>query len=284
MATVAEAYRGESGDASSRTIDFIVTDATGTGNALTATSDYITTNYPGQVYDGLPLTNISSEEISYTKGCFKTVATFSNIGTSGFAASTNDIEISFDVNLDTLRIYRSYQTLASYNELGKTDDTLTPKPKDKYGGQINVTQDGTEGADVRIPVGGFQVTFYAPVATVTPTYRKTVLDMVGKVNNATFYGHASGEVMFSGVAGRQRNASDWELTFRFEVSPNQTNINIANLITVTEVEGWDLLWVEYFPKSKDIFDPGKVITLPKEAFVERIYERADFSALGIGTS
>lgn len=279
MATVAEAYRGESGDQNGRTIEFVVTGATDTGDAITSTSTYIATNYSGSAYDGFPLQNISSEEVSWTKGVFRTIANFGLFSRGNeIAPETSDIELSFDVNLDTRRVYRSIETVESYVPAGSAAD------KTRWSNQINVTEDGAEGADVRIPVGGFQVTFYAPVATVTPTYRATVLGMVGKVNNATFYGHAAGEVMFSGVAGRQRNSADWELTFRFEVSPNQTNIDIGGTITVTTIEGWDLLWVEYAKPAKDPVNDGHKIHRPLEAYVERIYERADFSQLGIETS
>jgi hypothetical protein len=277
-ATVSEAFRGETGDKSQRTVEFIVTGATDTADALEATSNYITVNYSSQFYDGFPLSNISSEEISYPGGAFRTVATFSLNGKKD-PAETSDIEISFDQNLESKRIYRGFSTVASF-----ADATKRTADKDRHGGQINWTADGAEGADVRVPVGGFQLTFYAPVATVTASYRATVLGIVGKVNDATFYGHSAGEVLLTGISGSLRTDADWQLTFRFEVNPNRTSVAIGDNITVTSIEGWDLLWVEYDKAEPDAAGDGSTVQEPVEAFVERIYERADFSDLGLGTS
>jgi hypothetical protein len=275
MATVAEKFRGVRGDQQSRQIEFVVKDATDAGDAIGSTLLYLGSNYPGLTTDGIPLQNIAVEEVADHLGLFKTTASFSI--TQGEEPETNDITTSFNVNLDTRRIYRSYST-ASY----KTAPGVSHKETHN---KIDMDEDDkAQGADVRVPVGGFQVSWYAPQASVTQSYRTTVLGMVGKVNNNTFYGFDRGEVLFAGVAGSARNADDWELTFQFETRENETGITVGespNEITGIDIEGWQLMWVRYLTQP----NPGKTdnIQVPQEAYIEQIYQYADFSQLGIGT-
>jgi hypothetical protein len=272
MTTVEEKFQGLRGDRKSREIDFIVKDASDETDALTATAVYIGVNY-GFERDNIPLSGISVSELAYHKGLYETTASFSVAKQED--PETNDVEVSFDLNLDTRRIYRSYETTNSYEAAGVDAKS--------YHQQINVQEDGTtDGADVRVPVGGFQVSWYAPQASVTESYRTTVLGMVGKTNNDTFYGHSAGEVLFAGVAGRARNTDDWELVFRFETSPNQTGLTIGespHTITGVDVQGWEVLWVDYEHKTENDLD----VSYPVRAYTERVYESADFSLLGVGS-
>jgi hypothetical protein len=279
MASVAEKFRGERGDTSSAMITFVVLGATGARNALDLTETYIAANYASSTYDSLPLADISVIEISSVTGHYETTATFSSEDRQ--EPETSDIEYSFDLALDTRKVYTSLDTDASYQATGEAH-----KPTNN---RINVQPDGeVEGADVRIPTASFQLTWFAPDTSVTASYKQTVSETVGKINDDTFYGHAAGEVMFVGASGSKRSRDDWQLTFRFEVSPNKTDVVIGespNQITVSTVNGWQLLWVDY-KAIPDTDANGKDIInhVPREAYVENIYEEADFSTLGIGTS
>ena len=72
----------------------------------------------------------------------------------------------------------------------------------------------------------------------------------------------------------------WEITFRFAVSPNQSSLQVGKL-KVPNKRGWDYLWVRY----ADTEDTAShtLVKSPLGAYVERVYEEGDFSALGIGT-
>ena len=102
------------------------------------------------------------------------------------------------------------------------------------------------------------------------------------MNIGKFKGYAPGEVLFLGASGtRQGNHpdDDWEITFRFAVSPNQTDLKVGDL-TVKEKLGWDYLWVRY---ADDVSEDRKsLIKKPEAAYVERVYQAADFGGLGVG--
>lgn len=280
MATVEEKFRGVSGDYTNRSVEFIVKNASNEGDAITETVVYVMVNYGGQI-DGLPLQNVSVEEISYPKGIFKTTAQFGKIDDQ--EKDTGTIEFNFDVNMDTRRIYRSIETVSGATQYVRPGGKAKP-----LNGRINVNSDGiADGTDIRIPVPGFQVTWYAPVASVTDGYKVDVLNLVGTINDSTFYGFDRGEVMFTGASGRQRNIDDWELSYRFEVHPNVSDQTIGespDQITGIDVEGWNFLHVRYERQQRNNDAGDKIdVFVPEQAYVERIYEYGNFALLGIGT-
>lgn len=276
MATVEEKFRGLSGDYSTRTLEFVVKDASDAADAITSTIVYIYQTY-GDNFDGMGLQNVAVQELAYHKGLYETTASFS-YGVDEVQPKTGSKEISFDQNLDTRRIYRSYST---------ADYKLAPGQEHvESHSRLNVQKgfDNTEtveGTDARIPVGGFVVTWIPPDNVVTETYRRTVLGMVGKVNNATFFGHPAGEVLFAGVSGRKRNAEDWEMAYRFDVNPTTYNEVVGEgdrAITIPVVEGWQYIWPRY-ARTKN--ENKQDVYYPAEIYIENIYKKADFSQLGL---
>lgn len=137
------------------------------------------------------------------------------------------------------------------------------------------------GIDITMPVMNFSETHYFRASRVTTAYRKRLAELTGTVNIGKFKGYAPGEVLFLGASGtRQGNHpdDDWEITFRFAVSPNQTDLKVGDL-TVKEKLGWDYLWVRY---ADDVSEDRKsLIKKPEAAYVERVYQAADFGGLGI---
>jgi len=129
-----------------------------------------------------------------------------------------------------------------------------------------------------VPVYHFSETHYKADEDVTAEYKATLFALTGKVNSAAFKGFEAGEVLFLGASGSKRGEEDWEITYRFAASPNATNIQVGD-ITVTSKKGWEYLWVRY----ADAEDAGAnaLVKRPVAAYVEKVYEEGDFSALGI---
>jgi len=149
-----------------------------------------------------------------------------------------------------------------------------------FAGALGVTHDNVEGVDITVPVYHFAETHYLDDAVVTPAYRGTLFGLTGKVNNASFKGLAAGECLFLGASGSKRGEDDWEISFRFAGSPNRTDIQVGP-ITVASKKGWEYLWARYADEE----DAGSstLVKRPIAAYVEKVYENGDFSALGIGT-
>jgi hypothetical protein len=103
------------------------------------------------------------------------------------------------------------------------------------------------------------------------------------VNQAAFRGFAPGEVIFRGVSGSRRGTdaeADWEITFKFEASPNVDDVYIGSIGPIAK-GGWEYLWVRY--QAKEDGPNSDLPHAPIYACVERVYRSGDFSKLGIGS-
>lgn len=189
-------------------------------------------------------------------------------------AETGQSVYSFDVSAGTQRVLQSRETISSHAPGGATAPD--------FGGAIGVTADGIDGVDVVVPASQFAETHYISSASAD-ALRDAILDLTGKVNHATFKGRAAGEVLFLGASGSKRggpDGEDYEITFRFAVSPNATGLSVGD-ITGIDKKGWEYLWVRYQDIVDD--DAGVVVKRPLAAYVERLYQSGDFAGLGIGT-
>ena len=184
---------------------------------------------------------------------------------------TGESVFNFDTGGGTQHITQSLQTVARYPS-GTAPD---------FKGAIGVTHDSVEGVDITVPVYNFSETHYVPAAQVTAAYKAAVFQLTGRVNSAAFKGFATGECLFLGASGSRRGAEDWEITFRFAGSPNRTGLAVGAITGIAK-KGWEYLWVRY----ADAEDTGShtLVKSPLGAYVERVYEEGNFSALGIGES
>jgi len=135
--------------------------------------------------------------------------------------------------------------------------------------------------DITVPVYQFGETHYLPDSVVTQAYKATLFGLTGKVNSGSWKGFAAGEVLFLGATGSKRGTgpdADWEITFRFAASPNATGISVGPIGGIGK-KGWEYLWVRYADQE----DAGSqaIVKRPIAAYVERVYDEGNFSALGI---
>jgi hypothetical protein len=182
----------------------------------------------------------------------------------------NEPVFSFDTGGGTQHITQSLQTVASYAASG------TPP---NFKGAIAVTDNNVEGVDITVPVYNFSETHFLPGSVVTPSYKATLFNLTGKVNNVSWKGFAQGEVLFLGASGTKRGLQAWEINYRFAASPNKTGIIIGD-ITGVDKKGWEYLWIRY-AETEDATAKA-LVRRPVAAYVEQVYEYGDFSLLGIG--
>ncbi|MBI1370846.1 MAG: hypothetical protein GC162_19605 [Planctomycetes bacterium] len=203
------------------------------------------------------------EEIKSIAGAFEgfvsyTVNELEEVGSSSY---------DFDISGEALRITHSLST-TKYGT-GAPD----------FKGAINVVDGKVDGVDIIQPKFSFSETHIIDDGDVDESYKNTIASLVGKVNAASFRGHAAGEVLFTGASGSKRKKKgDWEIKFSFAVSLTRTDIPIGD-ITVTTKDGWDYLWVYYV---SDIDSTAhEPVQIPRSAYVEKVFYDADFSLLGI---
>ena len=181
--------------------------------------------------------------------------------------ATGESVFSFDTGGGSQHVSQSLDTVASY-----------PSSAPDFKGAIGATHDNVEGVDITVPVYNFSETNYLASWQVTTSYKMTLFYLTGKVNAAAFKGLAAGECLFLGATGSKRGTEDWEITFRFAGSLNRSSISVGSITGISK-RGWDYLWVRY----ADVVDGNELVKQPVAAYVERVYDEGNFSALGIGT-
>jgi hypothetical protein len=182
-----------------------------------------------------------------------------------------DSTFTFNVGAGTSRVLTSLDTVGAYGTGATTNDN---------GGLVNATPDGVEGVDIVTPTYEWAETHVLADSAITLAYRGTLFGLVGKVNNASFKGTAAGETLFLGATGQQRADGPWTITYSFASRPNVTGRTIGSINGIA-VKGWEHVWVRSRPKL--IAGLGEIGREPVAVYVERLYDSASFSGLGIGT-
>lgn len=170
-------------------------------------------------------------------------------------------EFSFDSTGGTTHITQSLETISRTG--------IAPDCK----GAIGFSVDSVEGTDIIARKLDFSYT--AKFKFISVAYILYLADMTGTVNADNFFGCAAGTLLFKGASGNY-SGGQWTITFQFSRQPNLANITIGAL-TVPAKKGWEYLWVAYEP---DMTGVAPAI-IPRGAYVERVYQNANFVSLGI---
>ncbi|MDD4889064.1 MAG: hypothetical protein PHU85_03970 [Phycisphaerae bacterium] len=182
------------------------------------------------------------------------------------AQEAGDSTYEFDTGGGTQHITQSLALIQSYNATGY----VAPE---SYGA-IGVTSDSVEGCDITVPSYHFSNRVFLEAGIVTAAYRRTLYLLTGTTNLYAWYGFEAGEVLFLGASGTYRQAEgDWELSFKYAASPNQTGLTIGTM-TGIEKPGWAYLWVRY-QDTKDETSKSAV-KQPIAAYVNQVYRTASW--------
>lgn len=181
----------------------------------------------------------------------------------------DETEYEFDIGLQNQKIFQSLGT-TKYAASGTAPD---------FQGAINVQDDRIEGVDIGFPVYSFSITKIFDAADIDQTWRTAVRGLVGKKNNAAIGTEfAAGELLFTGARGRNRNEDEVQITFSFSASPNISGLTVGSITGISK-KGWDFIWFVY--GEVDDTSAGRVVKRPKFAYVEKVIEDGNFSALGV---
>lgn len=182
----------------------------------------------------------------------------------------------FDTSGGTVRMYTSKNT-ASFPATGRTAPD--------FQGAIGVKSTGTdtepEGVDVITPVLKLTATFRHAKNTIDLAYVNAVAGLSGCTNSALFYGYEPGELLFLGCVGELIPNIPTEIRYEFAASKNVSGLSIGAIAGIAK-KGHDYLWVAFEPEQDT--SAKKLVQRPLAAYVERVYDQADFAALDIGTA
>ena len=182
-----------------------------------------------------------------------------------------DAKFTFDTGGGTQHVTQSLSTAGRYG-----------KSSAKYQGAIGFDGKNVQGVDITVPVFNFTESHWFTDAQMSQGFKLTLFRLTGKTNAQAFRGFSGGEVLFLGAGGNRQGddpSDKWELTYKFAAMPNRSNFSIGGITVVSKL-GWEYLWVRYQDDVDD--DNQEAIKVPVAVYVERVYEGANFSGLGIG--
>lgn len=214
------------------------------------------------------------------------VASLKNIAIKDVSSAMWEATVSYDVHIPKVLDQIDYEFEAGSQQVTITHALATTaytgggRTAPNFQKGINISADGKiQGIAVDRPQFTFQLTKYWDPTEVTAAYQLIVAGLVGKVNNATFPsgGLPAGSVKFLGARGRLAG-NKFPITYRFEYSPNETGLTVADISGISRT-GWQYLDVYRRVISDDT--AKKKVEVPHSVYVHTVYELADFATLGL---
>lgn len=142
-----------------------------------------------------------------------------------------------------------------------------------YGGAINATPDGVEGADIIIPALRLVYQFTHPKGVVTEAHARTLASATGCTNSDTFRGFAAGELLCAGASGSDGTDTDATVSYNLIASQNVTGLQISDITGIAK-KGHDFLWIEFKPVEAS----GQAARKPRRVHIERVYGSINFAS------
>lgn len=228
-------------------------------------------------YDGLPIKNVRRKQVTETvyEWTVEYRVDQNQVQPSNPASSEYNVVLAFNMIGGTEHVTTAYDTTGYVGSGGTVVGVQKSIGIDLKTGQVR-------GVDKIAPVCDFSLTTQFPNSVVTNTYMANVKGLVGKTNDATFYGNAIGEVLFKGARGQKRGPDRWELSFEFASNENKTGLTIGDITGVAK-KGWEYLDVLY-KDSPTLRIANRPVQVPAQVNVHQVYLSGDFSQLKIGTS
>ena len=181
----------------------------------------------------------------------------------------DDTNFTFDSSGGTMHMDVSLETKGIY-----------PADAPDFKKAINVDNEGSvNGCEIVMPTFQFSETRTVKAAKVNASYKRRIAELTGTVNDKAFKGFEAGEVLFLGATGNKKGKKrkhPWEITFKFAVSPNKTDLHVGDIV-VDRKDGWDYLWVKYEDEVSE--EKKNLVKKPVAVYVEKVYERKNFSLL-----
>ena len=185
------------------------------------------------------------------------------------------VSISYETSGGSAHMTLAKQHIASY---GPTESDTPPD----HGGALNVTEQGVQGVDVVTAEFSWTETWTLPIAYASFPVAMINKACTGKINAYTFRGFGPKQVRLDGVTMTASTKDPTQATGVYKFVQSDDSTDAVPLFRSGIVKaGWDFLWAEY-AKQED--DAAKALVQKAIAVhIDRVYDLADFSILGIGT-
>jgi hypothetical protein len=181
-------------------------------------------------------------------------------------------QFSFDISPGTQHITQSLQTMDSVSTPGNV-----PMNFDRA---IRVSETGVEGVDIDSTEFSWTEVWTFPIEVITWEYIRRLVQLRGSVNQGQFRTFEQGEVRFIGASGQPTGDNQFQITYSFKASRNQTNVTVSDDLDPFAFKGgWEYIWCAY---SKQV-DENRLIQRPIAAYLERLFPYENLEQLGIGS-
>ena len=153
---------------------------------------------------------------------------------------------------------------------GKFWTTAAPN----YRQAICVSASGVAGTDIYVPKSEMNMTTKAyPITMAKIRQRRSI---VAKTNRGEWRGFADAELLYLGGTLQCEPNSIWTLNDKFAMGENKTDLPVTPELAMDK-KAWDFLWCTYAPTNVN----GMLLQVPRSAYVEQVYDDADFNLLGL---
>lgn len=156
-------------------------------------------------------------------------------------------------------------------------DSIDPGDAIGWNGKTEDGQSEITGVEKLVPTLTETYTKVMRVSRLNNAFRRKIAGVTAKINSRSFKGWGPGEALFLGCSftAPEKNAEKVTVSFHFAIRLDETT-SIAG--TKVDKSGWDYLWT--IPKPA--FDKnGKPAVDVAGVYTSRVYEYADFGALGL---
>lgn len=259
------------------TRNFNVTGVTADKDAVEAVNAYLLISLGNPPNIGaLVLDNISAtESVENVYGVTASWKTFQRRSQpqqpSQGQTQSDETDFSFSLSLQPVRLKIPIGEISVYSATGAP--SWTPQILNDVG-----NGEEPEGVDVYEPVYEEEKTIRIRTTALTQAYRTKLRRAVGKTNADQFQGWQPGECLLMGVSGTRRGSIDSEITFRWSVRENETNLTVAGVSGIAK-KGWQYLWPRAEARTSDTSPMVKTVT---HVCVATVFKETNFADLNIG--
>jgi hypothetical protein len=150
-------------------------------------------------------------------------------------------------------------------------------------GAIGVDLDTVHGCDILVPK--MEWVYSRQRGSMTFEYLRTLRSLVGRTNDAEFFGFAAGSLLYLGCEPTSAIGTldtgekfvFWNLAHSFAQEENKNDLKVGPF-TIPQKKGWEYVWSRFDPTLAG----GQLTRNPSAIYVERVYEPGNFELLEIG--
>ncbi len=134
------------------------------------------------------------------------------------------------------------------------------------------------GADVTEYLNAFRWRVAVPFSTAAESWRRSVGELRGTLNQSSFFGYEARSVMFDDITGGVKAKDLYNFDLSFTQKTHQTGVSIGG-ITVGNVDAWSVIDVETEPEEATISSKKQLLPKVKRVKIHRVDRIADWSLI-----